>query len=222
MNEQELLIPTKIIKSKRKSISLIIKNNGEFIVRSPLNCAEKKIFDFINTKKEWIIKKRIEQLSNPYEQLQFNKDETLNILNKQYNIVLTEKTRVKLNENSIEVPKENSKAKLIGFLKAYSKKHFNDRARLMAQLFNFSYTKITISSAKTCWGSCGGKNILHFTYKLIMCPEDVVDYVILHELCHTKIKNHSKKFWLLVENCNPNYKNHEKWLKKNRGIIDVI
>lgn len=222
MNEQNLLIPTKIIKSKRKSISLIIKNNGDFIVRAPLNCEEKKIFNFIHNKKEWIIKKRIEQMSNSFKKLQFNKDETINILNKQYSIVLTDKTRVKINEDIIEVPKDNSKAKLISFLKAYARKYFNDRAKLIAQLFNFSYSKITISSAKTCWGSCGGNNILHFTYKLIMCPEDVVDYVVLHELCHTKIKNHSKKFWLLVETCNPNYKNHEKWLKKYRGIIDVI
>ena len=120
------------------------------------------------------------------------------------------------------LPKEKSKEKLISFLKNTAKKYLAERVGLISELFGFTFSSISISSAKTCWGSCGYNNKLHFTYKLMMCPQDVVDYVVLHELCHTKVKNHSKKFWQLVKDCNPYYQIHERWLKKNRGIIELI
>ena len=219
---EELLIPTKIIKSKRKSISLIIKNNGDFIVRAPLKSTESDIFKFIAMKSKWIILKRIEQQSNSFQPITFEKPEKISLLGKIYDIVLTNTSRVKLLENRIEVPQSNPKEKLIKFLKNYTRKYVTERALLISNLFNLEFSRITISSAKTCWGSCSQNNTLHFTYKLIMCPEDVIDYIVLHELCHTKIKNHSQKFWNLVETCNPNYKTQERWLKKNRGIIEVI
>jgi len=222
MNNQELLVPNQVIKSKRKSISLVIKNNGEFIVRAPIKCNEQQIYKFITQKSEWIIKKRLEQLSNSFFALSFDKPEKLFLLGKPYDIILIDKNRVNLHDKEIEVPNNNPKEKLVKFLKKFAKKYLEERAKLISTLFNFSYSSITISSAKTCWGSCSHNNSLHFTYKLIMCPEDVIDYIVLHELCHTKIKNHSSKFWHLVEMCNPNYKVHEKWLKKNRGIIDII
>ena len=83
-------------------------------------------------------------------------------------------------------------------------------------------TAVKITSAKTRFGSCSGKNSICFSLYLMQYPEAAIDYVVLHELCHTKIKNHSSKFWAMVENCNPYYKSHEKWLKKNRGIMDLI
>lgn len=222
MEYQELLIPNQIIKSKRRSISLVIKNNGDFIVRAPIRVNEKDIFSFIAQKREWIIKKRLEQKANLFSPLTFEQPEQIRILGKSYEVQLSERNRVKLFENIIEVPKINPKEKLINFLKKHARKYLLDRAKLISSLFGFSFSKITISSAKTNWGSCSQNNTLHFTYKLIMCPEDVVDYIVLHELCHTKVKNHSNRFWALVEACNPNYKTHEKWLKKNRGIIEII
>ena len=88
--------------------------------------------------------------------------------------------------------------------------------------FLCNYSSISINSAKTRWGSCTPSNKLHFTYKLMLCPIPIVDYIIIHELCHTKVKNHSKKFWQLVEYYYPDYITCEKWLKKNRAIIEFI
>lgn len=222
MNEHELLAPTKIILSKRKSISLCIKNNGDFIVKAPAKCSQNKIYDFIKQKADWIIKKRTEQFNSPFKPLTFDRDESINILGKPYNLVMADTSRVKLTENQIILPKVNTKSKLIAYLKKIAKNHINERLKLIAELFNFKYSSFSITSAKTCWGSCNSKNELHFTFKLIMCPEDVVDYIVLHELCHTKVKNHSKEFWKLVETCNPYYKINEQYLKKNRGIIEMI
>ncbi len=222
MKDSELLIPTNIVKSKRKSISLIIKNNGEFIVRAPLRTSEKHIFDFINQKSNWIISKRKEQLNNTIFTLSFNKQEQVNILGNDYDLIYNDISRVKLYENQVIIPNKDAKKKLITFLKKIAKDYISKRIGEISNLYNFSYNSIGISSAKTCWGSCGANNNLHFTYKLVLCPPEVVDYIIIHELCHTKIKNHSKQFWQLVEKYCPSYKIYDKWLKKNRAIIELI
>lgn len=222
MQDYDLLKPNQILRSKRKSLSLVIKNDGEFLVRAPLKMKEEDIFKFIYQKKDWIIKKRQDQAQHTYPNLTFEKPEKINILGRSYDILLIQNSRVKLNETTLEVPIFKSKERLVNFLKKYSKNYLSARCALIAELFDFSYYNITISSAKTCWGSCSANNTLHFTYKLIMCPEDVIDYIVVHELCHTKIKNHSAKFWALVETCCPNYKAQEIWLKKNRGIIEII
>ncbi|WP_187648529.1 M48 metallopeptidase family protein [Nitrosophilus labii] len=65
------------------------------------------------------------------------------------------------------------------------------------------------------WGSCSSKKNLNFSYRLIMAPKDVIDYVIIHELSHLTYMNHSKYFWTLVSKRCPNYIEYEKWLKDN-------
>ena len=189
----ELLIPTQIIKSKRKSISLIIKNNGDFIVRAPLKVSDRDVFKFIQEKSSWIIKKRTDQQLNAIKPLNFV-NSRITLMGNEYSFDFHDKTRVFVKENTIFLPKENSKEKFVLFLKKFSKKYLQERVKLIASLFNFNYSSISISSAKTCWGSCSTGDKLHFTYKLILCPQDVIDYVVLHELSHTKVKNHSAKF----------------------------
>ena len=222
MTDLELLTPNEIIRTRRKSISLIIKNNGEFIVRAPIKATDKRIRDFINLKSKWIISKRKEQLNNVVKPITFSDLEQIMLLDKPYNLVYSDVVLPKLGSEYIILPKEKSKEKLILLLKKIAKKHIQERVRLISELFGFKYNKISITSAKSCWGSCSSNNNLHFTYRLIMCPEDLIDYIVLHELCHTKIKNHSKLFWALVEQCNPYYKTHEKWLKVNRAIMEII
>lgn len=219
---QNFLIPTKIIKSKRKSIALIIENNGDFIVRAPIKADEKSIYKFINQKRDWIIKKRVEQLENQPKPFDIKDNAKISILGKEYYINLYENNRVKVADNLIFLPLNNSKEKLISYLKKLAKIVITNECNDNCNKFNFSYASISINSAKTRWGSCSGSDKLHFTYKLMLCPMDVVDYIIVHELCHTKVKNHSNKFWRLVESYYPDYKNCEKWLKQNRAIVEII
>ena len=76
-----------------------------------------------------------------------------------------------------------------------------------------------ITSAKTRWGSCTSKRNLNFTYRLILAPQKVIDYVIVHELCHLRQMNHSKKFWDEVATIMPDYKVQEHWLKEHGASI---
>ena len=83
-----------------------------------------------------------------------------------------------------------------------------------------TYGKITIRHQKTRWGSCSSKGNLNFNCMLMMCPDEVIDYVIIHELCHRREMNHSAGFWAAVENVCPEYRVQRKWLKQHGpGIL---
>jgi hypothetical protein len=84
-----------------------------------------------------------------------------------------------------------------------------------AHQMGVTYGRITIRNQKTRWGSCSAKGNLNFNCLLTQVPESVLDYVIVHELCHRIEMNHSKKFWNLVEKTMPDYKVHKQWLKEH-------
>ena len=98
-----------------------------------------------------------------------------------------------------------------------AKSDLPQRVARFAALVGVTYGRITIRAQKSRWGSCSGKGNLNFNCLLMLCPEDVRDYVVVHELCHRKEFNHSPRFWAEVEKVLPGYKVHRKWLKDNGG-----
>lgn len=90
-----------------------------------------------------------------------------------------------------------------------------------ARLMNVTYRRITIRNQKTRWGSCTREGNLNFNCLLMMAPPEVLDYVVVHELCHRLEMNHSARFWAQVEKVMPNYKKHRKWLKEHGGKLMI-
>jgi predicted metal-dependent hydrolase len=81
------------------------------------------------------------------------------------------------------------------------------------------YGRITIRMQKSRWGSCSGKGNLNFNCLLMRTPDEIIDYVVVHELCHLKEMNHSPRFWAEVEKIFPDYKERRKWLKDHGNEI---
>lgn len=94
-----------------------------------------------------------------------------------------------------------------------------EKVRYYAGIMNVRYGRITIRNQKTRWGSCSGKGNLNFNCLLMLAPEKVVDYVVVHELCHLIEMNHSKAFWEQVERVMPDYKKYRQWLKEHGNDI---
>lgn len=102
-------------------------------------------------------------------------------------------------------------------------KYIPGRVAFFAEKVGVSYGRITIRNQKTRWGSCSSKGNLNFNCLLMLAPPEVLDYVVVHELCHRREMNHSKAFWAEVEKILPDYRTHVKWLKdEGRGIIQRL
>lgn len=97
-----------------------------------------------------------------------------------------------------------------------------ERVRHYAPIVGVDYGNITIRNQKTRWGSCTASGNLNFNVALMRAPLEIMDYVIVHELCHRLELNHSPKFWKEVERVMPEYKKYEKWLKDNVFLIKAF
>ncbi len=215
-----------LIRSKRKTVAIIVQRDGKVIVRAPLKASERQIRQFVESKTGWIAEKKIQmQEQTPALQKKFTAGERFPYLGQEYALSVVSGPRAglrfeggfSLNQNS------QSEAALLfeKWYKAAARKILTERARLYAQKFGLKYQKIRISSARTRWGSCSSRGTLSFTWRLVMAPLEVVDYVVVHELAHLRVQNHSAAFWVEVAKMMPDFKPRRDWLKKNGRFLTL-
>ena len=175
------MIPYTLVRSSRKTISIVIKPNGEVEVRCPRRCSRRDVEAFVVSKEEWI-RKHLEA-----------------IVQRPTAPVLSEAERKALAEQAA--------------------KALQEKVSRFARQMGVSYGRITIRSQRTRWGSCSAKGNLNFNCLLMLMPQEVQDYVVIHELCHRREMNHSAAFWAEVEKYCPDYRNCRKWLKDNGASL---
>lgn len=190
-------ISVNIRKEKKvRNLSLRIVSNEELSMVVPVLMTEKYCFDFIERKKNWIIKNL----------RKFDLDQEEFFLGEKLTVKIDDTMKGNFNYNSAEkilVIKEKSGYDL--FIYEYAKKYLPDYIRKVAQKNSFTINRISIRKQKTRWGSCSaGKNI-SINYKLLKYSPDIINYVIFHELCHTIEMNHSFRFWNLIAKYVQNY-----------------
>ena len=95
-----------------------------------------------------------------------------------------------------------------------AKKKISEKVEYYANFMGVTYNRISIREQKTRWGSCSSQGNLNFNWKLILLPDEIIDYVVVHELAHRKEMNHSKNFWNIVERIIPDYKECRKYLNR--------
>ena len=217
----------KIIRTKRKTIALIIQRDGALIVRAPLRTPEKTIRELVEQKAGWVTKKQSEMhLSAAATGRKFTDAEKFLLLGKAYplKVVKNQRNALTLEQESFlltekALPKAQETFTL--WYKQTALMLFPGRVEALAKKYGYQPKKIRVTSARTRWGSCSSTGTISLTWRLVMAPTEVIDYVIIHELVHLKIKNHSKTFWKAVEALLPDYKIHLTWLKKNGQTLDV-
>ncbi|MHA1539122.1 MAG: M48 family metallopeptidase [Alphaproteobacteria bacterium] len=111
--------------------------------------------------------------------------------------------------------KAHFKRRLVDWLKQEAADEISHKTRFYAAELNKKVNRISIKDTTSQWGSCSGKNNLSFSWRLILAPADVLDYVVAHEVCHLEHMNHSKDFWDLLGTIMPEYSKHRYWLKKD-------
>ena len=175
-----------VIRSGRRTICIEITPECDVIVRAPYLTTRKEIERFIDSKSDWINKHFIKALKRKAESDRIGSE-----------------GRRPYSDD--EIRKLVIKAKAI----------IPPKVEHYAGILNAEYGRITSRNQKTRWGSCSAKKNLNFNCYLMNAPEKVLDYVIIHEVCHLIHMDHSKEFWTLVGDMMPDYKMYRRWLKDN-------
>ena len=216
----------KIIRSRRRSIALVITPDGHLIVRAPLKASASLINTFVKEKHSWIQKKFKEIKQRPAAMVhEYVEDEPFFYLGRVYPLHIVES-----GNNPIErtdrlcvcrtlLPDIRHRLKCWYMQEAQREIH----ARCMWFSMTTGYTpeSIRITDARRRWGSCTSTGGLNFSWRLIQAPLEIVDYVIVHELVHLRQPDHSKKFWSKVEEIMPDYERRREWLRENERLLRI-
>lgn len=220
------LIEFKVILSNRKSLSIEIQEDLNIYVRAPRSLSKEVIMDIVRKKSQWIIEKRnelynikkiiIRKPMNGYSYLYLGEEYKIKIVHdescKDKYIVLKNNTMY-IHTNSMK--EENLKLILEEWYRKETKKIIQEYIEKYKTNFKETIKEVKIKTQKKRWGSCTYDNKLLFNWKLSMAPKEVIEYVVIHELCHMKHKNHSKDYWSEVNKNMPSYKERHNWLKQN-------
>ena len=178
-----------VIRSNRKTMSIQVWQNQTVKVRVPRSMPEEEIQRIIKEKESWI-RINLEKMKRRQEQLQEAERNTVHLTGAELQTLVDQAVKI--------IP---------------------ERAAYFAPIVGVTYGRITIRCQKTRWGSCSAKGNLNFNCLLMLAPTEVLDYVVVHELCHRKEMNHSKAFWKEVEKILPEYREAVRWLKENGGEL---
>lgn len=213
------MIPYTVKRSNRKTTALHVNRDGSVEVRCPHLVSEKTLARFVEDHRDWLETHAASAARNAAERERFTLTPgcSLRLLGHDYPLETVEGTSAGFDGSRFYVPvalaHEEIKSTLVGVYKSAAKRYIPPRVAALAAAMGLPPASVRITSAKTRWGSCSGKNAISFSWRLIMAPADAVEYVIVHELAHTLEHNHSRAFWALVARRLPDYREREKTLK---------
>ena len=229
-------------KARRKSLSIYLAPQKPILVRTGLLTPKKYIYEFLLSKKDWILKniEKFKELDLKFPQRRLLEKEIFPFLghdlllkvsitpNKKLFMSRTEThiiLHIPMNEwSALSRSQDYSEHHEIlrQFYKRESIAHLTERVRHLAKQMNLMPSKLSFREPKGRWGSCSSRGSINLNWRLILFSSDVVDYVIIHELSHLEHLNHSKAFWSLVEKFCPEFEICEKELKQNHMLTQFL
>ncbi|MGN1181091.1 MAG: M48 family metallopeptidase [Suilimivivens sp.] len=218
-----------LIKSKRKTIAISFDGDGNLIVKAPYFVRNYEVEAFVRSKADWIeataIRLKREKEKRENTRLKLESGDMLPFLGEQrvLTVIREDRKRAKVNcameRLLVFVPYDAGYEYRREALEKWYRKEasviIGEKAEEYASRLNVAFKDIHIKDQKSRWGSCSSKGNLNFNWRLVMAPESVLDYVVIHELCHLRYMDHSEHFWNLVSGVCPAYRQYRKWLKEN-------
>ena len=210
-----------IYRSNRKTIRLTVRLNGTLAVYCPKRCSKKVLDEFVLKHYERLLENYNKNVPKLYKTA--NGQDSLPYFGKYYPIIRSETAIPTFDGSSFYIPKALSDNDVrIWYQKLLRKKAKEiilPKVSHFAEKHSFKYNSVRIKAIYSRWGSCSAKANLNFSLALAACEEKFVDYVILHELCHTVHMNHSKSFYALLNSVCPEYKSIQESKKRQYSLI---
>ena len=218
----------------KKTLAINVTLASQVIVLAPNNFSREKIKTIVKKKALWILGKQehFKRLAMLFPEKEFVSGEQILLLGRKYRLKIKEENHLSIPKLSgrrlfiyvhsnlaPEDRKEIIKDTLIKWYFIKSTKIIKQRITRYGKLLDLFPRKVIIKDQKKRWASCSSDSILRFNWRIAMAPISIVDYVVVHELCHLKIKNHSSDFWKLVSLAIPDYQKRKDWLKNNTTIF---
>ncbi|MBP1745893.1 MAG: metal-dependent hydrolase [Deltaproteobacteria bacterium] len=210
-------------------MTLQITREGKVVIRTPLRTPNSEIERFFHSRQVWIAKKingKEIQEEWSVQPREFMAGDEFFYLGDPYPLELAESNGTRkaliLSRGKFLLAREKASQAKELFVKWYrerAREVFGERVYFWSSRFSLTPTGVTITSSWQRYGSCSAKNSLSFSWRLLMAPYPVIDYIIVHELAHIKEKNHSKKFWQYLESLMPDYETQKRWLRENSHLL---
>ncbi len=205
-----------LIRKEVKHARLRVSEDGKIRIIAPPSFSDEDITSLLNKKAKWIDKnvKYFEAMSK----IQLQRNQLLlfgNRYNYFYDTSFPQKVIINHEHRTITAKRDLTDPEIQEkWYRNIAKKYLTRRTEQLSKKLNFSYNKLYIREERNKWGNCSTEKNISLNWKLIKAPEFVIDYIIIHELLHTVVMNHTKKFWTLLKSYYPEYKESIKWLDK--------
>jgi len=200
---------------------LVITKEAALEVRAPLNISLERIRKFVDKKRSWIEKKKDIVNKSRVLPKRFIDGEEFVFEGNLYKLQSSDCEDIEIS-NVLHLPKKflpQAKRHLTFWYKDKALGKIIERINYYAAITQLQYNGVKITNAERSWGSCSTKGSINISWRLIMAPPSILDYVIVHELVHLVERNHSKSFWDRLQKILPDYKENEIWLKKNGNTL---
>ena len=223
-NQPMLPQPDEIIYDRRrKRLMIQVLPGGKVVLKAPLGTPKKQLNSFLEQHAGWIAEKRtlMAKVAEPAQALRFVQGELLWLAVRQYPLHLAGKGPKELvfkQRQGFSLAKsqqKNGAERLEAFYREYTRKEVTAIAERYANKWGLQVKSIRITGAKKRWGSCSQQNSLNFSLRLAMVPPEALEYVVVHELAHTRHHDHSQAFWTFLGQMLPGYEIQRSWLKQN-------
>lgn len=227
------MITFNLIYRKRKTMSIEVEATGEVTVIAPVGISTDDIIERVKARAGWIVSKQYE--SKFINDTKINREavsgESYMYLGRNYSldVILDEKLdsiTVKLFQGKFVVSTYTRDEDLIknameNWYREKTLAKVKERIEYYKSYFNDEVTDVKVKEQKKRWASCTSKNELLFNWRCVMAPAFVLDYIVVHEMCHMEYKNHSKDFWNRVCTVMPDYDSRRTWLRNNGMKMDI-
>lgn len=218
-----MTVAYELIRSKRRTLAIVIDSEGKCSVRAPLQARLSDIEGFVQEKTAWILQKQ-QQYAAVQKKRQFLAADgiQLNVLDKRYTLRLADVKEVQENGAVLLCPQRDSQQALEKWLRGQALLILQERTAFFAEQMGVTYKNVKLSSAAKRWGSCSTKGNLNFSWRLVFYPSAVLDYVVVHELSHIGNMNHSCRFWRRVASILPDYQVRQRYLHEHSYILQWL